>query len=98
MRIEDVHLPATVVTKIDPNGHLDELIGGGDLVFDFSASGVGKIINDVHGGAIEGSVRLESLGVLKFSAGFDGVPKPSGRELKSPACRNGQPWSRYLRR
>ncbi len=85
LRIEDVHLPATVVTKIDPNGHLDELIGGGDLVFDVNASGVGKIINDVQGGAIEASVRLESLGVLKFSAGFDGVSETLRAELKSPA-------------
>ena len=85
LRIEDVHLPATVVDRIDPNGHLAELLGGGDLVFDISASGVGKIINDVHGGAIEGSVHLESLGTLKFSAGFDGVTEALRAQFKSPA-------------
>lgn len=85
VRIEDVHLPATVVSRIDPDGRLGELVGGGDLVFDVSASGVGKIINDVQGGAIEGSVRLESLGTLKFSAGFDGISEVLRTALKSPA-------------
>ncbi len=74
-----------MVTRIDPDGHLDELIGGGDLVFDVNASGVGKIINDLQGGSIEASVRLESLGVLKVSAGFDGMSQALRAELKSPA-------------
>jgi hypothetical protein len=74
-----------VVSRIDPNGNLAELVGGGDLVFDVNASGVGKIINNLQGGSIEGSVKLESLGTLRFSAGFDGVTEALRSELKSPA-------------
>jgi hypothetical protein len=85
VRIEDIHLPATVVSRIDPDGNLAELVGGGDLVFDVNASGVGKIINNLQGGSIEGSVKLESLGTLRFSAGFDGVTEALRSELKSPA-------------
>ncbi|MDP9137060.1 MAG: hypothetical protein M3N38_02630 [Pseudomonadota bacterium] len=85
LRIEGIRLPATIVSRIDPNGHLEELVGGGDLVFDFTASGVGKIINDVHGGAIEGTITLESLGTLRFSAGFDGVSEALRAQFKSPS-------------
>ena len=91
LRIEDVHLPATVVSRIDPDGHLAELLGGGDLVFDVSASGVGKIINDVQGGAIEGSVRSriaghpEVLGRVSTAS-----PRSCGRSSSRRPCRPGR--------